>query len=65
MTPNSEFQKPFSETGILNAEIITRKSYCSTADPGVRCECDYCEGERDAIKRKVNKLMGRDFYRDV
>ena len=61
----SEFQKPFSEQGRLNAEIITRKSYCGTAKLGEWCECDHCGGERDDLKRRVNKLMGRKFYGDV
>lgn len=65
MTPSSEFQKPFNEQGRLNAEIITRMSYCGKAEPGVRCECDHCEGGRDAIKCRVNKIMGRKFYEDV
>ena len=61
----NERQKPFSEQGRLNAEIITRKSYCGTADPGVKCECDHCKGERNDLKRKVNRIMRRKFYGDV
>lgn len=58
----NEFQKPFNEQGRLNAEIVTRMSYCGTAKPGVRCKCDHCTAERDGLKRRVNKIMGRDFY---
>ena len=47
----NEYQKPFSEVGRLNAEIITNK--------------DLTDDERDALKREVNELMGRDFYKDV
>ncbi len=66
MTPNSEFQIPFSETGRLNAEIITRKHYCPTGNQsGTACLCVYCEAERDKLKRRVNKLMGRKFYEGV
>lgn len=57
----NEFQKPFSEKGYLNAEIITRKAYCSDQLRD-RCECDFCRIERDKLKRRVNKLMGRKFY---
>ena len=64
----NEYQKPFSLQGRLNAEIITRVSYCGvpviTADG--KCHCDHCEGERDDLKRRVNKMMGRDdFYEGV
>ena len=45
---NPEGQKPFSEVGRLNAEIITNKGLS--------------EKERDELKRKVNRLMGREFY---
>jgi len=63
----SEFQKPFSEQGRLNAEIITRDYYCGNPmyEPDGKCHCDHCEGERDDLKREVNKLMGRKFYGDV
>jgi F0F1-type ATP synthase delta subunit len=48
---NPEYQKTFSETGRLNAEIITNK--------------DLTEAERTALKRRVNKITGRPFYKDV
>ncbi|HEC62178.1 MAG TPA: hypothetical protein ENI27_07995 [bacterium] len=66
MTPNSEYQKPFSEAGRLNAEIITKKHYCPTGNQsGTICLCVYCEDERDERKRIVNRLMGMKFYEDV
>ena len=63
----NEYQKAFNEQGYLNAEIITRKSYCGTAlsDSEEFCNCDHCKAERDALKRKVNKIMGRPYYEDV
>lgn len=51
MTPNSEYQKPFSKIGHLNATIITDKTLS--------------EEERNKLKRKVNQLMKRDFYTNV
>jgi len=63
--PINEYQKPFSDYGRLNAEVAMRKSYCGTAEPGVWCECDHCEGERADLKREVNKLMGYKFHKDV
>ena len=64
----NEYQKAFNEQGYLNAEIITRKNYCDTVsllDNKGFCHCDHCEIERNALKRKVNKIMGRAYYKDV
>lgn len=63
--PINEYQKPFNEYGRLNAEIAMRGSYCGTAESGVWCECDHCEGERNGLKREANKLMGYKFHKDV
>ncbi len=72
MTQNSEYQKPFNEQGRLNAEIITRKHYHNSVETATmanalqgRCECHHCGGKRDDLKRRVNRLMGRDFYEGV
>jgi len=66
MTPNSEYQKPFSEQGRLNAEIITRKHYHDAQHPGKdRCGCLHCRRERNKRKCIVNRLMGMKFYEDV
>ena len=63
---NQEYQKPFSEAGHLNAEIITKKHYCPTGNQsGTICLCTYCQEERDKLKRRVNELMGRAFYTDI
>ena len=64
---SSEFQKPFSEVGYLNAELITRKHYCGNPTFGHdgKCHCDHCESERDGIKRRVNELTGREFYKGL
>ena len=48
---NPEAQKPYTEIGRLNAEIITNK--------------ELSESDRNELKRKVNKLMNRDFYKNV
>jgi len=60
---NPEYQKVFSEVGRLNAELITRKSYCT--ESGKQCNCKICRKMRKSIKRKVNKLVGRKFYKEV
>ena len=60
--PINEFQKPFSKKGYLNAEIITRENYHGNPFDKDRCACPHCEAERDKLKRKVNRLMGRKFY---
>jgi len=64
---NSEYQKPFSKIGVLNAEIITRSYYCVTPmiENDNKCHCGYCRDRRNEMKRKVNKLMGRKFYEDI
>ena len=62
---SSERQKPFNKIGYLNAEIITRKAYCTDFMVGTRCRCLICTRARVELKRKVNKLMGRKFYEDV
>ena len=46
----SEFQKPYTEVGRLNHEIIFTKM---------------SKRRRTLLKQKVNKLMKRKFYRDV
>lgn len=46
-----EFQKPYNEIGHLNHEIIFNK--------------DLPPLKKMRLKRKVNKLMGRRFYKDV
>ena len=63
----NEAQKPFNKQGRLNAELITRKSYCGVAplDGEEFCNCDHCKDERDDLKCQVNKLMGRQFYEEV
>lgn len=63
----NEYQKVFNKQGYLNAEIITRKSYCGTtlSDSEEFCHCDHCEAERGALKRKVNRIMKREYYEDV
>jgi len=63
-----EYQKPFSEAGRLNAELVTRRSYCNSDPrelPWQWCDCPHCTDTRKDMKRKVNKLMGRHFYKDV
>lgn len=68
---NTEFQKPFSEAGRLNAELLTRKRYCSVKPLGWNwgdsewCDCQICTDNRYAIKQQVNTLMGRKFYEEV
>ena len=68
---NTEFQKPFSEAGRLNAELLTRKRYCSVKPlkwawgNSEWCDCQFCLEERRNLKRKVNKLMGRKFYEET
>jgi len=59
---NPEYQKVFSEVGRLNAELITRKSFCGKEK---KCNCKVCTLARLEIMCKVNKLMGRDFYEGV
>jgi hypothetical protein len=73
----SEYQKAYNEIGRLNHELIFTKwfdtgeqSYYPKEHYGAiikkkRCICHYCEDRRKNIKRKVNKLLGRKFYKDV
>ena len=59
---SKEYQKPFSEVGRLNAELVTRKAYHGVLEGEGRCNCPACTNARKAIKQRVNKLMGRKFY---
>ncbi len=61
----NEFQKPFSEIGRLNAEIITRPNYHNDWYMQEKCHCERCELKRRKLKRQVNKMTGRKFYKDV
>jgi len=63
--PINEFQKPFDEIGYKNAELITRRAYCTDEKVAKRCECNTCREARRKLKRQVNKLMGRKFHEDV
>lgn len=60
-----EYQKPFTEVGRLNAELVTRKAYHGILEGEGWCRCPVCQEARIEIGRKVNKLMGRKFYVDV
>lgn len=57
----SEYQKPFSKVGQINAELITRKAYCRD-NARERCNCCVCIAIRNAMKRNVNIILGRRFY---
>lgn len=64
----SEYQKPFTEIGRLNAELVTRRAYCNSdlrELPWQWCDCSFCYETRKDMKRQVNKLMGHRFYKDV
>jgi len=60
----SEYQKPYTKVGMLNADLITRKAYCHSS-PIKWCFCDKCMAIRKEMKQQVNELMGRKFYKDV
>jgi hypothetical protein len=60
----SEFQKPYTKVGMLNAELVTRKSYCQEKVTKW-CFCKKCLSIRKDMKRQVNELMGFKFYDDV
>lgn len=61
----SEHQKPFNKIGYLNAEIITRKAYCDRPFGTGRCGCQICMQARIDLMRRVNRLMKREFYKDI
>ena len=60
----NENQIPYTNAGRLNAELVTRKSFCDDKT-GRRCECSTCKAARVARKRQVNRLMGFKFYKGV
>lgn len=62
----SEFQKPYTEAGRLNYEIIFRKHFHENmVNYNERCGCKFCNFSRRDLKQKVNKLMNRKFYKDI